>query len=222
MIFDLIRDGLTTDLIVHLCVRVFTIFCVLPIHEYAHALVAYALGDKTAKEKGRLKLNPLAHIDPTGALMMILVGFGYAKPVPVNMFRFKPEKRKLYMGLTALAGPLSNILLAFISTLIYALIYVNTPTSSISNIIVTFFAYSSSINVSLAVFNLLPVPPLDGSRMVSIIVPDKYYYKIMAYERYIVLAVFALLFLGILDKPITVLSSALQNLISTAVFAIIH
>ncbi len=221
MIFDLIRDGLTPDLIVHLCVRVFTIFCVLPIHEFAHAFVAYKLGDPTAKAKGRLNLNPLAHIDPMGALMMILVGFGYAKAVPVNMFRFKTNRRKLYMGITALAGPLSNIVMAFISTFIYAVIFTYAPKTAMVEIITLFFAYSATINVSLAVFNLLPVPPLDGSRIISVIVPDKYYYKIMTYERYIVYGVFALLFLGILDKPLVAMSTALQNLITDAVVAII-
>ena len=96
MIFDLMRNGLSLELLINLCVRVFVIFCVLPIHEFAHGFVAYKLGDNTAKLKGRLTMNPLAHVDPLGALMVLLVGFGYAKPVPVNIGRFKRGKRKQY------------------------------------------------------------------------------------------------------------------------------
>ena len=123
MIFDLMRNGLSIELVINLCVRVFIIFCVLPIHEYAHGFVAYKLGDETARLKGRLTLNPLAHVDPMGALMVLLVGFGYAKPVPVNIGRFKRGKRKQYMALTAFAGPVSNLIMATIFTFFYCLIY---------------------------------------------------------------------------------------------------
>ena len=107
MIFDLLRNGLSLELLINLCVRVFIIFCVLPIHEFAHGYVAYKLGDQTARLKGRLTMNPLAHVDPFGALMVLLVGFGYAKPVPVNMRNFKLGKRKQYMAYTAFAGPVA-------------------------------------------------------------------------------------------------------------------
>ena len=112
MIFDLIRNGLTIDLVVNMLARIFIIFCVLPFHEFAHAFVAQKFGDDTARLKGRLTLNPLAHVDPFGALMIIVAGFGYAKPVPVNPRRFKNPRKG--MALTALAGPVSNLLMAVI------------------------------------------------------------------------------------------------------------
>ncbi len=213
MIFDLVRDGLSFDLIINLMVRVFVIFCVLPIHEFAHALVAYKLGDDTAKLKGRMTINPLAHIDPIGALMTILAGFGYAKAVPVNIRRFK--KRKPYMALTALAGPVSNIIMAFLFMFVAVLLQVKLSIveGSFAYNAAVFMITAAQINISLAVFNLLPIPPLDGSRIFSLIIPDKYYYTIMQYERYIVYGVLALVFFGVLDGPISFLSGLLFNLI---------
>ena len=213
MIFDLIRDGLSFDLIINLMVRVFVIFCVLPIHEFAHAYVSHKLGDDTARLSGRMTTNPLAHIDPIGALMIILAGFGYAKAVPVNIRNFK--KRKPYMALTALAGPVSNVLMALIFVFFGLLIQVKVGIAegSFTYYIVVFMLTAAQINISLAVFNLLPIPPLDGSRIFSLIIPDKYYYTIMQYERYIVYGVLALVFFGVLDGPISFLSDLLFDLI---------
>ncbi len=213
MIFDLIRDGLSFDLIINLMVRVFVIFCVLPIHEFAHAFVSHKLGDDTARLSGRMTTNPLAHIDPIGALMIILAGFGYAKAVPVNIRNFK--KRKPYMALTALAGPVSNVIMALIFVFFGLLIQVKVGVNegSFSYYIVVFMLTAAQINISLAVFNLLPIPPLDGSRIFSLIIPDKYYYTIMQYERYIVYGVLALVFFGVLDGPISFLSGLLFDLI---------
>lgn len=213
MIFDLIRDGLSFDLIINLMVRVFVIFCVLPIHEFAHAFVAHKLGDDTARLKGRMTTNPLAHIDPIGALMIILAGFGYAKAVPVNIRNFK--KRKPYMALTALAGPVSNVIMALIFVFVGLLIQVKVGVSegSFGYYVVVFMLTAAQINISLAVFNLLPIPPLDGSRIFSLIIPNKYYYTIMQYERYIIYGVLALVFFGVLDGPISFLSGMLFNLI---------
>ena len=116
MLFDLLRGGFSADLIINLLSRVFVVFCILPIHEFAHAWVANKLGDDTARLKGRLTIAPMAHIDLMGALMIFLAGFGYAKPVPVNPRRFKNPRKG--MALTALAGPVSNILLALIAMLL--------------------------------------------------------------------------------------------------------
>ena len=214
MIFDLVRHGLSLELIINLCVRVFIIFCVLPIHEFAHGFVAYKLGDDTARLKGRLTLNPLAHVDPFGALMVLLVGFGYAKPVPVNIGRFKRGKRKQYMALTAFAGPVSNIIMATIFTFLECLVYYKFLfVNENMQYVMMFLSIAAQINISLAVFNLLPIPPLDGSRILNAFLPDRIYFKIMQYERYIVLVVFALILMNVLDTPIALLTGIIESLI---------
>ncbi|HZJ78445.1 MAG TPA: site-2 protease family protein [Clostridia bacterium] len=211
MLINLFRHGLSLQTLMGVLAAVFVVFCTLPVHEYAHAYVATKLGDPTPRLSGRLTLNPLAHIDPMGALMIMLVGFGYAKPVQVNMRNFKNAKRD--MALTALAGPMSNILMAFVFILlinVFTLISISSG-STISQVSIWFFYYAASINIFLAVFNLLPIPPLDGSRVISAILPNKYYYKIMQYERYIVLVVFALLIMGVLSAPLTFLSDKIYS-----------
>ena len=218
MIFDLIRNGLSMDLIVNLLARVFIIFCVLPFHEFAHAFVAQKFGDDTARLSGRLTLNPLAHVDPFGALMIIIAGFGYAKPVPVNVGRFKRGKRKQQMALVALAGPVSNIIMAFISMMIFVGIHrITNFSSDMAYYLYLFFFYACSVNISLAVFNLIPIPPLDGSRILNAVLPDKYYYKLMQYERYIIMLIFVLIFTNVLDGPISIASSLIFNALNAVV-----
>lgn len=223
MLFDLFRGGLTMELVLKLCARLFVVFCIAPIHEFAHALIAHKLGDDTARLSGRLTVNPLAHIDPIGALMIMLVGFGYLKPVPVNPRNFKNPKGG--MALTALAGPVSNLIMAFIFTLFYCAVFrfSNVVSGTMAYSVAYFFMYAAQVNISLAVFNFIPVPPLDGSRIISVIIPEKYYFGIMKYERYIVLGVMALVLIGALDTPMALASGAISKLFlraSAAVFGL--
>lgn len=223
MLFDLFRGGLTMELVLKLCARLFVVFCIAPIHEFAHALIAHKLGDDTAKLSRRLTINPLAHIDPIGALMIMLVGFGYLKPVPVNPRNFKNPKGG--MALTALAGPVSNLIMAFIFTLFYCAVFrfSNVVSGTMAYSVAYFFMYAAQVNISLAVFNFIPVPPLDGSRIISVIIPEKYYFGIMKYERYIVLGVMALVLIGALDTPMALASGAISKLFlraSAAVFGL--
>ncbi|MCR5151019.1 MAG: site-2 protease family protein [Clostridiales bacterium] len=214
MILDLLRNGLSVNLVISFCVRIFCIFCVFPVHEYAHAYAAHKLGDETARLQGRLTLSPMAHIDLFGAIMMFVVGFGYAKPVPVNARNFKNPKKG--MAVTALAGPLSNIIMSFLFLVIRNIISVTGSLSTFVNVAGVFCYYAAYINISLAVFNLIPVAPLDGSRIFNIVLPQKYYFKIMQYERYIVWGIFILLFTGILDKPLSFFNNLLLSGLSFA------
>jgi Zn-dependent protease len=198
-------------LIISLGAMAFVVFCTLPLHEFAHAFVAVKLGDDTPRLSGRLTINPMAHISPMGALMIFLFGFGYAKPVPVRMRHFKNPKRD--MAIVALAGPLCNILQAFVYMILFcAITNINTTNMGIVYI-AFFFYYAAQVNVSLGVFNLLPIPPLDGSRLATALLPAKYYFKIMQYERYIMIGLFVLLFTGILSTPLSYLSGIIFNLI---------
>lgn len=204
MLFDILRGEFGINTIISLMARIFVVFCILPIHEYAHAYVATRLGDQTARLSGRLTLNPIAHIDPIGAIMIVLVGFGYAKPVPVNPNNFKDKKKG--MAITAAAGPISNLIMAVLFMLLSnSALAVNASlggTNMTADIARLFFSFAARVNISLAVFNLLPIPPLDGSRIIGLIIPSKYYFQIMQYERYIIMAVFALIFFGVLDGPL--------------------
>lgn len=180
------------------------IFITMPVHEWAHGFAASKLGDPTPRYLGRLTLNPLAHIDYVGALMIFLFGFGWAKPVQVNSRYFKNPKRD--MAITAFAGPLSNIIVAFFSLVIaFALLYITAWVSFSAawlDFIFSVFLGIAQINISLAVFNLIPIPPLDGSKLLSAFLPNRIYYRLMQYERYFFIIIVLLLFTGILDYPL--------------------
>lgn len=202
-------DALT--LLIYIGSMCFVVFCATPLHEYAHALIAVKLGDPTPRNRGRLTINPIAHIDPIGVLMIFLFGFGYAKPVEVRMRYFKKPKRD--MALVALAGPLCNLIQAFVLMFISSALFAFSL--KITNIglayMSVFFNFAAVVNVNLAVFNLIPIPPLDGSRILTAVLPSKYYYKIMQYERYINIALWVLLFTGVLSTPLSILSGIIIN-----------
>lgn len=203
--------------------RLFIIFTLMPIHEFAHAYVADKLGDPTARNMGRLTLNPLAHVDMIGGLMLVLTGFGFAKPVQVNAGNFINPKRG--MAVVAAAGPISNIIVSFILLIIIKLMallgyYTGLSYTGFFVFLMHFIMLLCSINLSLAVFNLLPVPPLDGSKVIGLFLPDKLYYKFAEYERYLSIILFALIYIGILDRPINWLSGALYNLLDLLTFFI--
>lgn len=196
------RSQLTvTDLLMLIIGYAILVLMILPFHEFAHAFVAHLCGDDTAKWHGRLTLNPFAHLDLFGTLMLVLVGFGYAKPVPINPRKFRHYK--LDTILVSLAGPLSNLLAAIVAAGAYKLcLQFVTDEVKLGFLYFIFIDVLMSVNVTLAVFNLLPVPPLDGSRLWSSLLPARWSMKIERYSRVIVLVLFALLFLGVLDGPL--------------------
>lgn len=208
MLFSILRGASGIEIAILFLARLFVVFCTLPVHEYAHAFVADKLGDKTARFSGRLTLNPMAHIDILGAIMILFVGFGYAKPVPVNPRNFKNPKKG--MAFTALAGPFSNILMAVVFMLLSNVLSLFGSSLFVQAFYV-FFSFAASINIGLAVFNLIPIPPLDGSRVLELLIPDKYYYKFAQYERYIVIVIFGLIVFGVLDAPLAFLQNHLYS-----------
>lgn len=184
----------------------------ITVHETCHGLAAYKLGDPTAKNAGRLTLNPLRHIDIMGLVLMAVAKFGWAKPVPIDARYFKDPKKG--MALTALAGPVSNVLLAFLALLVRSLLfvlYLRLGESAILIYALDFTAYIAIISAGLAVFNLFPIPPLDGSKVLFAVLPVNAWLKLMRYERYGMLVLAVLLLTGLLDVPLSFLRGGLLS-----------
>ena len=186
MLFDLMTGGVQ-NAVLSILIVIPIVLMALTFHEFAHGYAAYKLGDPTAKMMGRLSLNPLKHLDLFGTIAILIAGIGWAKPVPVNSRYFK--KPKYGMAITALAGPLMNLLLAFIGLTLFALYYRFASERVYNEGVALFFYFMGYLNCYLAVFNLLPVPPFDGSRLAFVILPDRLYWKVMQYERIIMLVV---------------------------------
>ena len=192
-----IWNGLDWSYLMNIVLSVVPSLLCITFHEVSHGYVAYRLGDTTAKDAGRLTLNPLKHIDPMGLLMMVVFKFGWAKPVPVNMMRFRSPKRG--MALTALAGPVSNVLLALVFLFLYGLLYRALYSVQFLLDMIWLTAY---ISLALAIFNIIPVSPLDGSKVLFALLPDAAYAKLMRYERY------GMILLLVLGKPLTTVTEA--------------
>ncbi|MBQ4332301.1 MAG: site-2 protease family protein [Clostridia bacterium] len=188
----------------------------LPVHEFAHGYVAHLCGDDTAKWHGRLSLNPFRHLDLWGSIMILTIGIGYAKPVPVNTRNLRNYKRDTL--LVSLAGPLSNLLMAYVAVLIFRICYI-----FVDNAEVLFWLWMAlvniiaSVNISLMVFNLLPIPPLDGSRLWSRLLPAKWGYALERYSHYIAIGLFVAVFAGLLDGPLSFLHNGVGALIGYGV-----
>lgn len=172
----------------------------ITLHELSHGYVAYRLGDTTAKEKGRLTLNPIKHIDIMGLIAIAVFRFGWAKPVPVNMMRFKKPKQG--MALTALAGPVSNLIIAVVFLLLYRLLFRPLGSTGIGSTVLEIIFLTAYISTALAVFNLIPIPPLDGSKVLFSLISDSAYFKLMRYERYGMILLLILLVTDVISRPL--------------------
>ncbi len=210
-----IRDLNLTELIL----RAAALFLVISVHEFSHGFVAWKMGDPTAKNAGRLTLNPLAHLDPLGALCMILFRFGWAKPVPINPFYFRNRKKGTV--LVSLAGPGSNIVFAFICGIIVAGLYIVMNLTfrfsgvllyGVLNTVAEFFMVCAAMNISFAIFNLIPIPPLDGGKILGVVLPTSTYMKLLEYERYVFPVIFILSLSGVLGWVVNLFYTPLWTL----------
>lgn len=206
------------SLLIMLAVRLVIIFFILPIHEFAHAFAAKKLGDNTATISGRLTLNPLSHVDPIGALFLILFGFGWANPVPINPRNFRNYKRDT--AITAAAGPISNLCCAILAAFVSSIIVACDSAFSLPELAVTVLSYIylglqyfAIVNLSLAVFNLIPIEPLDGSRILSYFLPPKANAWIYKNSYYIRMALFLLVIAGAFTRPLSWMIEKLYGLI---------
>ena len=201
-----------------LLARVLVLMTAIPVHEFAHAWAAEKMGDSTARYSRRLSLNPLDHIDPIGALMILLLGFGFARPVPIDSRNFRDHK----MGtiVTSLAGPFSNILMGLVCLIVAKLLWRVIAVTQLGFLMGIFqvVSFMVSVNLSLAVFNLLPIPPLDGWHALCPLLPRDLYWKIAPYEHQFIWIVLILIWMGALSGIIGTLVGLLYRLLNTLTF----
>ena len=203
MLFSILAGGDVRQIVLNLLLLIPVILLSLSIHEAAHGYIAYKMGDPTAYYLGRVTINPAKHLDPMGSLCMLVFGYGWAKPVPINARNFRDPKRG--MAFTAIAGPISNLLVGVVATILFCLVnfaaiyfsgalWANEFLSNIIQAALTLLYYFGYMNFLLAVFNLIPIPPFDGSRFFSLFLPTKTYFALMKYERYIMLGLLVAIF----------------------------
>ena len=228
MLLDILSGGNFRDIIISLVFSMPIILLALSLHETAHGYVAYKCGDNTAYNLGRLTLNPIKHMDPTGFLCMLLLGFGWAKPVPINTRNFRNPKRG--MALSALAGPLANAIMGLISAALLGIVsafYYYLAFKGASRFVLTCISYTSLLfqlsalyNLLFMAFNLIPIPPFDGSRIALAFLPPKTYFGLMKYERQIMFGMLIVLLLlsRMGFSPFSRIAHSLTDLVAEPVF----
>ncbi|MBR6107358.1 MAG: site-2 protease family protein [Oscillospiraceae bacterium] len=226
MLFDLLHGNLDQKTLIELLAHLVIIFLILPLHEMAHAWTAYKLGDDTASIQGRMTLNPIAHIDPFGALMLLFTGYGWAKPVPINPRRFdRKHSVRFGVAITALAGPVSNLLAAFIGMIVYRFYFMsnffvsgwaqyrmNDEAMNPAVLLFYFLQFFITVNIGLALFNLIPIPPLDGSKIVSYFTPAKFDRWFIDNQQIVMIVFMIVVFSGILQTPLSWMSDQIWRL----------
>ncbi len=199
-------------------IRLIAVVLSMSIHELAHALVSYHFGDPTAKDKGRLSLNPFAHIDWIGLACLLIFGFGWAKPVPVDPSYYKNKKTGLIW--TAFAGPMANFILAFVLIIIYYGLLRIMPNTDVANFILDAIAGTAVLSTGFGVFNLIPIPPLDGSKVLLAFLPDETYYRVIQGSPVVFALFFALIYLGVFNSVITTIQYGIINAFSSVAYLI--
>lgn len=195
-----ILQNLDWSVLADILISIIPALVCITFHELSHGFVAYKLGDNTAKNQGRLTLNPIKHIDIIGLLSMVIFKFGWAKPVPVDMRNFKNPKRD--MAITALAGPVSNMILAAVVMVLYGVLWPFLENSAAGVMVLDTLNIIAYLSVALGIFNIIPVPPLDGSKVLYSVLSDEAYLKLMRYERYGMVVLLVLIWSGVLRTPL--------------------
>ena len=193
-----IWEGLDWSYLTNILLSIIPALICITLHELSHGFVAYKLGDTTAKDAGRLTLNPMKHLDIMGILMMVVFHFGWAKPVPVNMYRFKNPKQG--MAITAVAGPLMNVLITIVFLFLYGLLF--RPLGQ-ENLVLEMIYLTAYLSISFAIFNIIPISPLDGSKVLFSVLPSERYDQLMRYERYGMILLLVLVSSGIFGRPLS-------------------